>query len=354
MTSGGSSSKHATWKRLPGLVAINLAVTLALWLCLEVVFGFLVQGRVSLLSKVQFKTMTSRDYIIADNEKGYRLQANFSSDDVHTNSEGFRGKELPKDFTKKRLILALGESTTFGWCVADHVTYPHHLEHILNARSAGREFVVVNAGVPSYSSRQVLLYLEQLLARFHPDLVLVSLLWNDLFYSSIEEWTPECLVPAYPSRLHQALFRYSRVYRWMATQPAKPQKVNFYSEAALIEYKANIARIAQLCRTKGVPIVFVEPPFSEQAVPAAGETMWHNRFSKKFVPKIVDRFLAAQLEEAESQRVPFVRHGFGVSERPTEEHFLDFLHVDGEGNRMIAQSIADFLQDQNPWLWQED
>src|SRR5262249_22930115 len=190
---------------------------------------------------------------------------------------------------------------------------------------------------------EVLLYATELLERFHPDVVLVCLLWNDLFYSSLEDWTPQSLVPEYPSWPQRTLLRYSRIYRWLTSQPDGPELVNFYSEEALEQYQANVASIVALCRSKDVAVVFVEPPFSEALIPKAGINIWKNRFSKKFTPKMVDRFLAAQLEVTESQDVPFVRHGVGIANHPPAKLFLDFLHPDGRGNQIMAESVAKFL-----------
>ena len=339
--------KNLNWRSALLVLVINLGITLAIWLCIEMFFGAFIERRGSSLAQIQFAIMTSREFTVADSDRGFRLRKNFSSSTIHTNSQGFRGKEIPKVLTNQRLVLALGESTTFGWGVGDDESYPSQLERILNSTSANKPFVVVNAGIPSYSSRQVFLYADQLLTRLQPDVVIVSILWNDLFYSSIEEWKPQSLVPPYPSGLQQILFKYSHVYRWSTSKSARPELVNFYSKDAVTEYQKNIESILTLCKSKGIPVIFVEPPFSAHLIPKAGLTIWETRLSEKFVPEIADLFLAAQLQELESRQVPFVRHLLGISKRPTPEYFSDFLHTNVEGNRIIAQRIADFLHDDN-------
>ncbi len=326
------------------VLVVNISITIALWLCLEAIVWLSVDEQVSLLSKIQFVTMTSRDFVVADSDRGFRLRANFSVPALHVNSQGLRGKELPKDLVDKRLILALGESTTFGWPVTDDEAYPSRLEAILNSATLDNSNVVVNAGVPSYSSKQVLLYTEYLLTRFHPDIVLVSILWNDLFYSSLEDWTPQSLIPSYPSKLWQMLLAYSPLCRWLASKPTGPQLVDFYSLDALMEYKRNVAQIARLCKSRGISVLFVEPSFSEQMISDTGETIWKNRFSRQFLPKLADIFLSAQIEAIESQEVPLIRHPLGISERSTSENFLDFVHPDEKGNEIIAQVIANYLE----------
>lgn len=336
-------SKPAARRSFWRVLAVNLGTAIVLWLCVEAIAGLFVEDQSATLSRIQFANMTSRGFVEADDHRGFRLRTNFRSATLNTNSQGFRGKELPAEIADKRLVLALGESTTFGWAVGDEESYPSHLERILNATSDD-PVVVVNAGIPSYSSQQVLLYAEELLQRYRPTVVLVSILWNDLFYSSLEDWTPESLVPPYPSQWQSAMFKYSRVYRWLASRPRRRQ-LDYYSPEALVEYRSNIARMIALCRSHGVPVVFVEPPFCEQLIEGSGVAIWEDRFSKGFVPKLADMFLEAQVQETESRQVPLTRHELGVSARPTAEQFLDFLHPDSQGNQVMAQSIARVLQE---------
>lgn len=348
LSSGQHLRRHLPWRSVSRFVTFSIGATVVLWLSLEAVFGLLEDDRESVPSKIQFVTMTSRDFIVADRDRGFRLRPNFSSPTLHINSLGFRGQELPADLADKRLILALGESTTFGWAVADDETYPGYLEGILNSSATDRRTVVVNAAVPSYSSQQVYLYAEQLLSQIRPQVVLVSILWNDLFYSSLEDWTPQSLLPLYPSRLQRTLIENSPFCRWLTRKPAGPERIDFFSQDALAEYKSNVGRIVRLCRSKGVDVLFVEPPLCEHLISPTGETMWKNRFSRDFVPQIADIFLAAQIEELESQQVPLIRHPLGISARSTSESFLDFLHPDRDGNKLIAQSVAAYLQEELP------
>ena len=77
MSSGRHPSKNPVWRLSLRIVVINAGTMIVLWLCLEAVFGLLAEGRVSVNSKIQFVTMSSRDFIVGDADKGYRLRANF-------------------------------------------------------------------------------------------------------------------------------------------------------------------------------------------------------------------------------------------------------------------------------------
>ena len=105
------------------------------------------------------------------------------------NAMGLRGR-LPQTPAPAGLlrVLAIGDSTTFGWGVNDDETYTAQLEQRIAAMDAGRPVEVINAGVSAYDLRQSLKRLKLLAPALHPNLVLVGLFWNDLPYETI---TPE-------------------------------------------------------------------------------------------------------------------------------------------------------------------
>lgn len=72
-------------------------------------------------------------------------------------------------------VLALGESTTAGF--SD--TWPQELEWILNERNTGKQFVVVNAGLPGVDTAYILSQLEANLDRYTPDVVITMMGVND-------------------------------------------------------------------------------------------------------------------------------------------------------------------------------
>ena len=106
----------------------------------------------------------------------YRLpgRAPFS---VRVNALGFRGAERslargPGVFR----VVAVGASNTYGADLSDHETWPHQLELRLNRSArAPRRYEVWNLGVSGYNSLQLLAVAEQALARYSPDLIILSL-----------------------------------------------------------------------------------------------------------------------------------------------------------------------------------
>ncbi len=70
-------------------------------------------------------------------------------------------------------ILAVGDSFTFGDWVADDETWPSYLEKMLGA-------TIYNAGVSSYGFDQAVLRAGRLVPQLEPDLVIVSLIEDDI------------------------------------------------------------------------------------------------------------------------------------------------------------------------------
>ena len=76
------------------------------------------------------------------------------------------------------VVLALGDSFTFGLGVQDGETWPAQLEARLRAQT-GREAIVVNAGTISYGVFQEMDLLRSAGLQLRPDVVVHGLYWND-------------------------------------------------------------------------------------------------------------------------------------------------------------------------------
>ncbi|MDX2167670.1 MAG: GDSL-type esterase/lipase family protein [Deltaproteobacteria bacterium] len=103
-------------------------------------------------------------------------QARLADTDFTTNALGLRGDELRED--RPFRILALGDSSTWGWGAAQHESYPAVLQHLLDLNK-GPRFEVINAGVPGYTSYQGLTWLKRYGLALKPDLVIIGFGFND-------------------------------------------------------------------------------------------------------------------------------------------------------------------------------
>jgi lysophospholipase L1-like esterase len=100
-----------------------------------------------------------------------RSRATYS---VLINPQGYRERPFGPKQTPR--IVALGDSSTFGWDVEAKDAWPKVLESVLNAE--GRPAEVLNLGVPGYSSHQGLLLLPEVWG-LEPDLLIVAYGRND-------------------------------------------------------------------------------------------------------------------------------------------------------------------------------
>ncbi len=97
---------------------------------------------------------------------------------ITINDQGFRGsgKATPTSFYR---ILCLGDSSTMGYGVGDHASYPERLESFLDGIYSG-VFDVINAGTIGYTIDDELSYLREKGLRLAPDLVVLELFYNDV------------------------------------------------------------------------------------------------------------------------------------------------------------------------------
>lgn len=104
----------------------------------------------------------------------------------HTNARGFNSADVPlaKPAGTFRVV-ALGDSSTFGWGVDPQEAYARRLQEVLRSRHPAAAIEVVNLGVCGYSSLQGLVLLERTAASYQPDVVTLSYGSND--FSQVPE-----------------------------------------------------------------------------------------------------------------------------------------------------------------------
>src|SRR5579862_5164563 len=116
-----------------------------------------------------------------DAERGWALKPNlrdlkvFSGKDLNSDSWGFRGgtEHGGENKAPHGRILVLGDSFTFGEDVSDDETYSARLEGSL----PGVE--VLNLGVHGYGHDQMLVSLQEIGPKVHPDIVLLGFVGED-------------------------------------------------------------------------------------------------------------------------------------------------------------------------------
>jgi hypothetical protein len=153
------------------------------WLsCLQLA-AFLSIGVIALESYFNFAGVGNEEFLEPDSHLGVRHIAGkkvtwrlegFSDD--YLNKDGLRDSEhsLNKASDTFRIAL-LGDSATEGMQVPLNDTYGKKLEKLLNnsGEKLHKSFEVINFGCSSYSNGQETLQLEEKVAAYHPDLVIL-------------------------------------------------------------------------------------------------------------------------------------------------------------------------------------
>jgi lysophospholipase L1-like esterase len=132
------------------------------------------------------------DRIVAWTDLGYRAARAKPSEDrwlarpefgvrVVTNALGFREPRLPSPKPAGVVrVVALGDSFTQGYGVAEDEAYPRRVEALLAAHDPSRRYEVVNLGVPGTSPRDYLGHLRDPGLAYAPDVVVVGVMANDV------------------------------------------------------------------------------------------------------------------------------------------------------------------------------
>ena len=202
-----------------------------------------------------------------DRERIYRLRPNASilAPNFYTKDsywqitidvDGFR--VTPKSPPSGRTVLFMGDSITFGFWNSDAHTYPAIAQHLLNAVCPSEQLQVVNAGVPGYDSLQGRTYLEKLLPRLTPDIVVLAFGMNDQHLKGMSRadvlrrfrWTSG------PVQVcsHLALFRTARriIAGRLGSDDGDESRVRQVSSA---DFRAHLSSMIADCTSQGARVI---------------------------------------------------------------------------------------------------
>jgi lysophospholipase L1-like esterase len=124
------------------------------------------------LPQVRYRPDAVRTFTLRAPQSGFTLEA-----PEHVDSSGFRTNGSSCDRRDGTVVLALGDSFTFGLGVSDSSTWPAQLEEDLRRR--GDSACVVNGGTVSYGVFQEMDLLVKRGLATRPRLVIHALSWND-------------------------------------------------------------------------------------------------------------------------------------------------------------------------------
>jgi len=110
----------------------------------------------------------------------YELIPGAVSGNIKINSAGFRGPEITIEKQEGTYrILMLGDSELFSMLLPEEDNLSRQLEKLLNEKSGGLKFEVVNTGVEGYNTYQEFEVLKDKGLKYAPDLVVLNYVLND-------------------------------------------------------------------------------------------------------------------------------------------------------------------------------
>lgn len=269
---------------------------------------------------------------------------------VTTNAQGLRyghdvAAKAPGDFR----ILCMGDSVTFGFRVPlvflkrpqdrdpSWLPYPARLEKRLREANPSRTIEVIPLAVPGYSSHQGLAWMRRDLARYRPDVVTLLYGWNDI--SLRGQADADAMKPDRLDVLARALVSRSQalMYTWRAVHatgaaPAAAAAAPRVERVGRGRYVANLLEMARLARAKGATPVLIGPVFRDPVeFPGEAQRMGAYRAALRDAAAR-DGLLYVEVPELTEAAWP-----------GNEKLFLEHIHPNHAGHRVLAQALLAFL-----------
>jgi len=203
-------------------------------ICLGLVSVFLVLSAAEIIMRFAWKMGRLPDRPLyqrsADPYLRWELKPGSHHACVEINSDGYRGPVRPvRKPANTFRVLMLGDSETLSLLTSEQDTLAAQLENILNAKSAGLRYEVLNFGVEGYNTFSELEQLKVKGLKYDPDLIILNYCLNDPdpaeYYFSDSFWMR-----------HSALARYFSTRIKKASIKKERKKSNIKNESDFILY----------------------------------------------------------------------------------------------------------------------
>ena len=164
-------------------------------------------------------------------------------------------------------ILCLGDSRTFGYGVEEEKSYPFLLERFLQKRLPGVSIVVINGGVPGYSSCQGSIWLRKKGLAFKPHLIIAAFSINDR--RAVEDSDHEDGLLTFQQRYEKAkwdrrlgpffLYRFVKQLLLLShySEQSKFSILDWHLRVPEVHYEDNLIQISELTRKYSIPLIFI-------------------------------------------------------------------------------------------------
>ena len=293
---------------------------------------------------------------------GYEMRQNLKAMvrgvSVRTNALGFRGPEvtLPKPEGIRRVLL-LGDSVTFGYRMAEPMIFPTLLREHLQLRP-NEHWDIVNLGVEGYNTAAQEIVLQQVGLALQPDVVILAFNLND--YDTMPAVGPRGVLtlnpegtrsPWSPAHIPEFYLLLEWIGKtggriWFGGPTAEPnaddapfEDLDIYVSALrkaywrnptdqrLAHVQTSLRQMQARLQQRGIPFLVVILPDGDQVGVST--------------PDLSPQQRMAIICHAENLRCLDLLPAF-VAE-PQKRLFMDIMHPNPAGHRIIAREIAQQL-----------
>lgn len=207
----------------------------------------------------------------------------FSDLSYRINSAGFRGPEW-SELTGDKLVLAMGNSCTFGWAVPYDSIYTARL-------NTGADYRVLNCGTPGYSSYQGKTLLKKALELYQPKVVTLMFGWNDHWPAGsgiadkdqepLPQWALDFQNALAELKTYQALRKLALSVSQSDSDNdpgAAFSRVTGARRVGLTDFARNLEEMVSLISATGAKPILLVPPIASLSVylPGVGSSPFHD------------------------------------------------------------------------------
>ncbi len=293
---------------------------------------------------------------------------------VRVNSHHMRSRE---EYSRSKpgslfRVVCLGDSITFGWDLAMESTYPYLLEDRLNSQGSTVRAQVMNAGFPSYTSRQGLIWLDRELLSFSPDAVIVQFGFNDAMYYWLRmsgplrfspdrevmqgrpgSWQPieQKLTDPLTELLHMS--HAGRIILASFSTLTQDKRAGTFARSRVPsrDFRDNLMEIYRLCRGSGARTILVEPWGTQEKYRAiiravASETGCALVSQSSIIEQALNHPGRVLEQERMRPRVQRLRARYGdefLGSNRLYFFLVDMLHPNEVSNLLLVDRIVDAL-----------
>ena len=327
---GAKTRRRSIWRYVLGLTGVSLALLAAVEIGAQVM-GF---GR-----RVEY---VSSPAVLWQPRPDQRAFNNITNAPVTIDHRGLRAVPGSGDDSGNRIrVLALGDSVTFGFALADEQTYVARLQAWLEAREPS-QYHLMNGGVNGYNFYLVRQRLVDLLDHgIKPDLLLIGFCFNEYPGWPNEQFGAQerAAIATGVRRKNQlrmsALFNVMSevvgaqyVYRlrnMLMPRPAANPKAQVPADSWLAQYRTRVELLFDEAQQRRIPIMVIVWP-DKGGVEGAYRATVHEECRKRSVPCVdLDRVLRG---------------------RDRSGMFFDFEHPRPDTVRLyVEDGIAPFFQE---------